>query len=118
MPQQDYWRYGIGERLLSQMGWAPGMFLGVGNAAALNPVIEQEEPDDSYHRHRAGVGYRARPVAEPPPSSFRGNVRRVHNYGVRHVGKVRTYARLRKLPGFPWGLTTSEVYKNVKDECV
>jgi len=41
----------------------------------------------------------------------------VHNDGVGHVGKVRTYARLRKLPGFPWGLTTSEVYKNVKDEC-
>ena len=117
LPRQDYGRYGIGERLLSQMGWAPGMFLGVGNAAALNPVIEQEEPEDSYYRYRAGVGYRARPAAEPQPSTFQENFRRVHNDGVGHVGKVRAYARLRKLPGFPWGLTTSEVYKNVKDEC-
>jgi len=30
---------------------------------------------------------------------------------------VRTYSRLRKLPGFPWGQKTGEMYEAVKAEC-
>ena len=118
-PQQEQHRprqydYGIGAKLLEEMGWLPGMFIGRGNTAALNQPIEAAEPKGGS-RQTAGVGYYARRTIPNP--SFSECFKKVHNDGAGHVGKIRTYARLRKLPGFPWGLPTSEVYKNVKSEC-
>lgn len=103
--------YGIGRSLLQNMGWRPGMYIGGGTSAALNVPIERSETNHS----RAGVGYHARKVIPIP--TFKECFCKVHNDGVGHVGKIRTYARLRKLPGFPWSLPTSEIYQQVKNEC-
>ena len=103
--------YGAGGRLLGEMGWLPGMYIGRGNCAALNHPIEAE----GNYRQRAGLGYQAR-EADPLPT-FLECFKKVHNDGAGHVGKIRTYSRLRKLSGFPWGLPTSEVYTKVKSEC-
>ena len=87
------------------------MYIGRGASSALNVPIERLGANHS----RAGVGYRAREAAPIP--TFKECFCKVHNDGVGHVGKIRTYARLRKLPGFPWSLPTSEIYQQVKNEC-
>ncbi len=103
--------YGIGGVLLQNMGWKPGMYLGEGASAALNVPIERSGTINC----REGIGYHAR--EERPIPTFKECFSKVHNDGTGHVGKIRTYARLRKLPGFPWGLPTSEIYQKVKNEC-
>ena len=103
--------YGIGRVLLQNMGWRPGMHIGGGASSALNVPIECSGANYS----RAGVGYHARDVVPIP--TFKECFNKVHNDGTGHVGKIRTYARLRKLPGFPWGLPTSDIYLQVKNEC-
>jgi hypothetical protein len=105
--------YGIGGRLLRKMGWSsPDMYLGTGSSAALNSPIEVRHRESNME----GIGYHNGNVAQVH-TSFEDNFRKVHNNGAGHIGKIRTYSRLRKLPGFPWGLSTSEVYEKVKNEC-
>lgn len=103
--------YGVGGKLLREMGWQPGMYVGIGQSAALNFPIEV----CGSHQGREGIGY-GNSKAQPLPT-FQEHFHKVHNDGAGHVGKIRTYARMRKLTGFPWGLPTSEVYEKIKDNC-
>jgi hypothetical protein len=103
--------YGVGEKLLRSMGWLPDMYLGVGKSSALNLPIDVKMRENCME----GIGYGNINAVHTP--TFRENFKKVHNDGAGHIGKIRTYSRLRKLPGFPWGMPTSEVYEKVKNEC-
>jgi hypothetical protein len=106
-----YYVSGIGGQLVRRMGWQPGMYLGSGKTSALNIPIEAS---GGGREQREGIGY---VPTVSPTTSFENNFAKVHNDGAGHVGKIRTYSRMRKLPGFPWGLPTSEVYNKIKTEC-
>ncbi len=79
-------QYGVGYKLLNKMGW---------RAESELCVLRQEEKRD-----RAGIGYHAR--LNVLDASIDQKLLQVHNDNVGHVGKLRTYRRLRMLEGFPW----------------
>ena len=56
-------------------------------------------------------------VAEEISELIRQHVKRVHNDRVGHMGKLRTYKRLRQLPGFPWGQPTESLHAGIKEWC-
>ncbi|TEB19519.1 hypothetical protein C9890_0201 [Perkinsus sp. BL_2016] len=115
-------KYGLGFKLLKAAGWTLGEWIGR-TCPAINEPSEAanggREPGDfrgigsagtapPTEHHRAGNEERV---------DFLQSFRRVHNSKVGHVGKVRTYSRLRRLPGFPWGLKTADLFEKVKREC-
>ena len=115
-------KYGRGFKLLKAAGWTLGEWIGR-TCPAINEPKEAanggREPGD--FRGIGSVG-----TLPPMENSRAGNAervdflqsfRRVHNSKVGHVGKVRTYSRLRRLPGFPWGLKTADLFESVKREC-
>ncbi len=56
-------------------------------------------------------------VAEEVTNVVREQIKRIHNDRVGHMGKLRTYRRLRQLPGFPWGQSTEALHTGVKEWC-
>ena len=56
-------------------------------------------------------------VGEEAEEVVRSKIRQVHNDRVGHLGKLRTYRRLRKLPGFPWNQPTEALHKGVVEWC-
>jgi hypothetical protein len=117
-------KYGKGFRLLQYEGWAdPGEWIGqtapANNTSLIGATFEGREPGD---RRGIGLGSEVRhrshsEAADPSNEYLEKQFRRVHNCAAGHAGKVRTYSRMRKLPGFPWGATTAKIYETVKKEC-
>ena len=99
--------YGVGYQLLNRMGWRA--------ESKLNVLAEQirEKPFGD----RTGIGYLN--VQEGQEDSVQQQVEqalsKVHNDRAGHVGKLRTYQRLRRLEGFPWGCPTKELQDYVCD---
>jgi hypothetical protein len=56
-------------------------------------------------------------VADDAAEVVRNQIKKVHNDRVGHMGKLRTYRRLRQLPGFPWGQPTEQLHAGVKEWC-
>jgi len=51
------------------------------------------------------------------PELLRRKIRQVHNAVAGNVGALRTYRRLRMLPGFPWGFKTTDLQEGVSQWC-
>ena len=115
--------YGKGFKLLNKEGWIPGEWLGYSTPACNPPfnalITGGREPGD--YRGVGGYDHRPAPIeleeANPLAVLLQQKFKRVHNCQAGHVGKVRSYARMRKLSGFPWGATTAKIYDTVKREC-
>ena len=90
-------QYGVGYKLLNKMGW---------RAESELCVLRQEEKRD-----RAGIGFHAR--LNVLDASIDQKLLQVHNDNVGHVGKLRTYRRLRMLEGFPWDNPTKELQEKI-----
>jgi hypothetical protein len=56
-------------------------------------------------------------LGEEVEEVVRSKIRQVHNDRVGHLGKLRTYRRLRKLPGFPWNQPTEALHRGVVEWC-
>jgi hypothetical protein len=56
-------------------------------------------------------------VGEEVEEVVRSKIRQVHNDRVGHLGKLRTYRRLRKLPGFPLNQPTEALHRGVVEWC-
>ena len=107
--------YERGFRLLKNEGWAdPGEWIGQTSPAYNTPlvgaILEGREPGD-----RRGIGLGAKlgqraadDARDSEENLLEKQFRGVHNCSAGHVGKVRTYSRMRKLPGFPWGIRTAK----------
>ena len=91
-------------------------------------VLSREPVNISNSRQagdRRGLGYEAKrqyarlnvEVGEEVEEVIRAKIRQVHNDRAGHLGKLRTYRRLRKLPGFPWNQPTEALHKGVVDWC-
>lgn len=97
--------YGVGYKLFNRMGW---------RAEAELKLIEQKMKTD-----RAGIGFLNLNVGEEGPLSWQEHleqaITQVHNDRVGHVGKLRTYQRLRHLPRYPWGMPTKKLQDKVAD---
>jgi hypothetical protein len=115
-------KYGLGFRLLREAGWTPGEWIGRTCPANNEPMNGASsggrEPGDFRGIGSAGaVPFLDQPQTGCVERNFLQSFRRVHNSKVGHMGKVRTYSRLRRLPGFPWGMKTGEIFEGVKKEC-
>jgi hypothetical protein len=111
--------YGKGFELLEKMGWAHGA--GVGRTcltrnAYIDGSISGREIGDTRGLGRATADSASR-RAESSQELLHRKIRQVHNSAAGHVGTVRTYRRLRTLPGFPWGQTTKKVHDEVSQWC-
>jgi hypothetical protein len=96
--------YGIGYKLLNRMGW---------KAESELKLISQEEKLD-----RRGIGFLNVQRAVPELTSeeqLEASLKQVHNDKVGHFGKLRTYHRLRRLAGFPWGVPTKMLHDKVHE---
>jgi hypothetical protein len=88
-----------------------------------------KEPVNIDHCRRAGdrrglgCGPEARSarlnveIGEEVEDVVRAKIRQVHNDRVGHLGKLRTYKRLRKLPGFPWNQSSEALHRGVIAWC-
>jgi len=107
--EQRYATYGIGHKIIKSMGWRPDR----------NHDPVQVEAWNG----RRGLGWetsrrqKETAVLNVVSDEIRAKLETVHNDRVGHVGKQRTYQRIRKLPGFPWGLHTEAVHESVKEWC-
>ena len=94
--------YGAGYKMLNKMGW---------RVEAKLKVLEQAD-----QAGREGIGYsRAAARLNVLTADFDQLLDQVHNDRVGHVGALRTYRRLRKLEGFPWGCSTREMQDRISD---
>jgi hypothetical protein len=111
--------YGIGYKLLENMGWSEGAPVGR-TCAACTPLLEGRtigrEVGDRRMLGEAETD-RVRERIESRTSTLRRKIKQVHNAVAGHVGTTRTYRRLRMLPEFPWGMKTSEVHSEVQRWC-
>lgn len=121
----NFQAYGKGMKLLQQEGWLPEEWVGRTMPADNSPLDElatgRREPGDFR-----GIGLEnltdrnqngQEEIIESRISFLRQQFKRVHNCQAGHVGKVRTYGRMKRLSGFPWGATTAQIYDTVKTEC-
>jgi hypothetical protein len=99
--------YGIGYKLLNKMGWRAEREL---------RLLEQETKENKY----AGIGYgqegranHMKAMVNVLDASFDSIMEQAHNDRAGHVGKLRTYRRIRKLEGFPWNQKTQEIQDRV-----
>jgi hypothetical protein len=111
--------YGLGFKLLEKMGWAPGA--GVGRTCctrneAVDGAAAGREVGDTRGLGQADTDC-ARHRRESSQEQLVKKIRQVHNAAAGHVGALRTYRRLRMLPGFPWGHGTKEVHDKVSQWC-
>ena len=111
--------YGVGFELLEKLGWANGA--GVGRTCltrnyAVDGAAAGREVGDTRGLGRVETDC-ARHRAESRQELLERKIRQVHNSVAGHVGAVRTYRRLRLLPGFPWGHGTKEVHDKVSQWC-
>ena len=100
--------YKIGYKLLNRMGWRAESQLQV-----LQPTIRN-------YKDRSGIGYLNVQEGQEELSieqQVKKALHQVHNDRSGHVGKLRTYQRMRKLEGFPWGCPTKELYQFVDQWC-
>jgi len=56
-------------------------------------------------------------IGEEVTEVVRAKIKQVHNDRAGHVGKLRTYRRLRRLPGFPWEQPTEALHAGVVAWC-
>lgn len=113
--------YGKGYTLLRNSGWEEGEWVGLTMPAETEPIsIHSGARDPKDFRGIGCDGPRPRMDDSPEEhvrASFLQKFRRVHNSKAGHWGKLRTYSRLKKLEGFPWGIKTSTLYEMVNAEC-
>jgi transposase InsO family protein len=72
--------------------------------------------EESNRKHHDGAQLNVE-VAQEVADVIRSHIKQVHNDRVGHMGKLRTYRRLRQLPGFPWGQPTEALHAGVKEWC-
>jgi hypothetical protein len=89
--------YGVGYKLLNRMGW--------------KTETELSLPCQRHQGDRSGIGMHAR--VNVLDASLDQKLQQVHNDKAGHVGKLRTYRRLRMLEGFPWSKTTKDLQDKV-----
>jgi hypothetical protein len=111
--------YGLGFKLLEKMGWAPGAAVGrtcgVRNEA-IDGAAGGREVGDTRGLGRVDTDC-VRCRKDSRHEILVTKIRQVHNAAAGHVGALRTYRRLRMLPGFPWGHGTTEVQDKVNQWC-
>ena len=116
---RDQSRYGIGYKLLESMGWATGVGIG-SSCACWNDVLEGQNRGRAVGDTR-GLGMvdtdRVAAQARPSEELLKRKIQQVHNSVAGHMGAVRTYRRLRKLPEFPWGMKTADIHAGVRKWC-
>jgi hypothetical protein len=111
--------YGRGYALLEKLGWAHGAAIGTSQACrqpVIDGAVRGREPGDTRALGRAESD-RLSSRVESSDELLRRKILQVHNAVAGHVGAVRTYKRLRLLPGFPWGNKTKEVHEKVDAWC-
>ena len=110
--------YTTGFDLLVKLGWTRGSPIGKSHAT-VNPVPNGSEIgwDSGDFRGLGSVGTRSQQNRESAKDLLDRKFRQVHNATAGHMGEVRTYRRLRQLPGFPWDLKTSEVQEFNRVSC-
>lgn len=110
--------YTKGFDLLVKLGWTRGSPIGLSHAT-VNPVPNGSEIgwDCGDFRGLGSVGTRSQQNRESSKDLLDRKFRQVHNATAGHMGEVRTYRRLRQLPGFPWDLKTSEVQEFNRVSC-
>lgn len=116
---KERFRYGRGYQLLESLGWAEGAGIG-SSCTCRNEVIEAQVRGREVGDTRGlGMADSDRLVGRAQSSDelLKRKIQQVHNSVAGHVGAVRTYRRLRMLPGFPWDLKTSAIHSGVKQWC-
>ena len=110
--------YTTGFDLLVKLGWTRGSPIGKSHAT-VNPVPNGSEIgwESGDFRGLGSVGTRSQQNRESAKDLLDRKFRQVHNATAGHMGEVRTYRRLRQLPGFPWDFKTSEVQEFNRVSC-
>lgn len=90
--------YGVGYKLMNKMGWKA--------ESELRGLNMKEQRD------RAGIGHHPARL-NILQADLDQKLAQAHNNRVGHVGKLRTYRRLRLMEGFPWGSPTKELQDKV-----
>jgi hypothetical protein len=111
--------YGPGYVLLEKLGWASGVAIG-STQACRQPVIDGimrgREVGDTRGLGQVESDHLGSRV-ELPEELLKRKILQVHNAVAGHGGAVRTYKRLRLLPGFPWGYGTKVMQEKVTAWC-